>query len=104
MIARVYIDTSVIGGCRDEEFRNHSERLLADFEADRLRPVISNITIAEVLQAPEQVRTLLGRPGLEKAEKVYLNEEAALLRGLCSRRSCGRGQPCGRTAYSHCNR
>jgi hypothetical protein len=32
-----------------------------------------------LLQAPEQVRTLLGRPGLEKAEKVYLNEEAALL-------------------------
>jgi hypothetical protein len=41
MIARVYVDTSVIGGCRDEEFRNHSERLLADFEADRLRTVIS---------------------------------------------------------------
>lgn len=79
MIARVYVDTSVIGGCRDEEFQEHSERLFADFEADRLRAVISNITIAEVLQAPEEVRAVLERPALQKAEKVYLNEEAVLL-------------------------
>ena len=79
MIARVYVDTSVIGGCRDEEFQEHSERLFADFEADRLRAVISNITIAEVLQAPEEVRAVLERPALQQAEKVYLNEEAVLL-------------------------
>jgi hypothetical protein len=42
MTARVYVDTSVIGGCRDEEFQEHSERPLADFEADRLRAVISS--------------------------------------------------------------
>ncbi|MDI6777165.1 MAG: hypothetical protein QMD03_08015 [Syntrophales bacterium] len=52
MIPRVYIDTSVIGGYWDEEFQEHSECLFADFEADRFRAVISNITIAEVLQAP----------------------------------------------------
>jgi len=45
MIPRVYIDTSVIGGCLDEQFKEHSERLFTDFEADRLRAVISNITI-----------------------------------------------------------
>lgn len=79
MIPRVYIDTSVIGGCLDEEFQEHSERLLADFEASRLRAVISNITIAEILQAPEEVRSLLERRGLQSAEKVYLDEEAVLL-------------------------
>ncbi|MGQ9630273.1 MAG: PIN domain protein [bacterium] len=79
MIPRVYIDTSVIGGCLDEEFQEHSERLFADFEADRFRAVISNITIAEVLQAPEEVRSLLERPALQKAEKVHLDEEAVLL-------------------------
>lgn len=79
MIPRVYIDTSVIGGCLDEQFKEHSERLFTDFEADRLRAVISNITIAEVLQAPEEVRSLLQHPALKKAEKVYLDEEAVVL-------------------------
>ena len=79
MIFRVYIDTSVIGGCLDEQFKKHSERLFEDFEANRLRAVISNITIAEILRAPEEVRTLLQRPVLQKAEKVYLDEEAVSL-------------------------
>jgi predicted nucleic acid-binding protein len=79
MIPRVYIDTSVIGGCLDEQFKEHSERLFTDFEADRLRAVISNITIAEVLQAPEEVKNLLQHPALKKAEKVYLDEEAVVL-------------------------
>ena len=79
MIPRVYIDTSVIGGCLDEEFREHSERLFADFETERLRAVVSNITIAEILEAPEQVRALLDRPALQKAQTVYLDEEAVSL-------------------------
>jgi predicted nucleic acid-binding protein len=79
MIPRVYIDTSVIGGCLDEEFREHSERLFADFETERLRAVVSNITIAEILEAPEQVRALLDRPALQKAQTVFLDEEAVSL-------------------------
>ena len=79
MIPRVYIDTSVIGGCLDEEFHEHSERLFTDFEAERLQAVISNITIAEMLQAPEEVRSILERPALQKTERVYLDEEAASL-------------------------
>jgi len=75
----VYIDTSVIGGCLDEEFHEHSERLFTDFEAERLREVISDITIAEILQAPEEVSSLLDRLALQKAEKVYLDEETVLL-------------------------
>ena len=79
MIPRVYIDTSVIGGWLDEEFHEHSEHLFADFEAERLRAVVFNITIAEIAQAPERVRSLLDRPALQKLEKVYLDEEAVLL-------------------------
>ena len=79
MIPRVYIDTSVIGGCLDEEFHEHSERLFTDFEAERLQAVISNITIVEMLQAPEEVRSILERPALQKAERVYLDEEAVSL-------------------------
>jgi predicted nucleic acid-binding protein len=79
VIPRVYIDTSVIGGCLDNEFREHSEALFMDFEAERLQAVISNITIAEILRAPEEVRSFLERPALQKAERVYLDEEAVSL-------------------------
>ena len=79
MVLRVYVDTSVIGGCRDPEFAEHSERLLGDFETGRLRAVISNVTIAEVLQAPTEVRALLERPGIREAENVFLDEDALTL-------------------------
>ena len=79
MTPRVYIDTSVIGGCLDEEFQDRSERLFEDFETGRLRAVISNITIAEILEAHEEVRSLLDRSAIQKAEKVFLDEEATLL-------------------------
>lgn len=79
MIPRIYIDTSVIGGCLDKEFHEHSNRLLNDFALGRLRAVISNNTIAEILQAPEEVRSLLEKPGFKNAEKVFLDEEAISL-------------------------
>ncbi len=43
MVPSVYVDTSVIGGCLDEEFREHSERLLEDFDAGRFLAILSNI-------------------------------------------------------------
>lgn len=79
MIFRVYIDTSVIGGFYDEEFKEHSKRLFDDFEIGRFIPVISDITIAELRQAPEKVRTLLDCQALVNAEKVFFDEEAAIL-------------------------
>lgn len=36
---RVYIDTSVLGGCFDPEFARWSNALIEDFRADRLKPV-----------------------------------------------------------------
>jgi len=79
MLPRVYIDTSVIGGCLDEEFQAHSERLLGEFENGRLRAVISDITVAEVRQASEQVRLLLEHRGLQIGERVSLDDEAVSL-------------------------
>jgi hypothetical protein len=36
---RIYIDTSVLGGCFDEEFARWSNGLIRDFRARRLVPV-----------------------------------------------------------------
>lgn len=55
---RIYIDTSVLGGCFDQEFATWSNALVRDFRAGRLIPVLSDVTAAEVQDAPEQVRNL----------------------------------------------
>jgi hypothetical protein len=56
---RVYIDTSVLGGCFDPEFARWSNALMADFRSGRLKPVISEIITAEIADAPPEVRVLL---------------------------------------------
>lgn len=55
---RIYIDTSVLGGCFDPEFATWSNGLMRDFRAGRLVPVLSDLTAAEVTDAPEPVREL----------------------------------------------
>lgn len=55
---RIYIDTSVLGGCFDAEFAPWSNGLMRDFRAGRLVPVLSDVTAAEVGSAPESVRGL----------------------------------------------
>lgn len=55
---RIYIDTSVLGGCFDPEFAPWSNGLMRDFRAGRLTPVLSDVTAAEVVSAPESVRDL----------------------------------------------
>lgn len=55
---RIYIDTSVLGGCFDVEFAEWSNGLIGDFRAGRLMPVLSDMTAAEVVDAPAQVREL----------------------------------------------
>ena len=55
---RIYIDTSVLGGCFDTEFAVWSNGLVRDFRAGRLAPVLSDVTAAEVQDAPAPVRDL----------------------------------------------
>ena len=66
---RVYIDTSILGGCFDPEFARWSNALIEDFRAGRLKPVISEIITAEVTDAPTEVRELL-------ADLLALNPES----------------------------
>ena len=56
---RVYMDTSVLGGCFDTEFARWSNALMADFRSGRLKPVISEIITAEIADAPPEVHELL---------------------------------------------
>ncbi len=76
MIARVYLDTSVIGGLLDEEFKEHSSKLFEDFAKGRYRPVLSEITTAELRGAPAPVRQLLHHEALKGYEFLELTEDA----------------------------
>jgi hypothetical protein len=55
-LQRVYIDTSVIGGCFDDEFAPWSNGLIADFHRKLFRPVLSEVVAAEISGAPPHVR------------------------------------------------
>jgi hypothetical protein len=47
-ILRVYIDTSVIGGCFEAEFSLWSNGLMQDFRRGHFRPVLSEVVAVEI--------------------------------------------------------
>ena len=52
----LYVDTSVIGGCYDQEFHEWSNGLLTDIKAGKFSLFLSELSDAEVQDAPEEVR------------------------------------------------
>jgi hypothetical protein len=78
-IQRVYIDTSVLGGCFDPEFAHWSNALVEDFRTGRLKLVISEIITAETADAPTPVRELLADLLALDPEIVLITPEALSL-------------------------
>src|SRR5215204_2970544 len=70
---RIYIDTSVIGGCFDEEFRPWSNGLMSDFKTGLFRPLLSDVLAAELEAAPREVR--------EKYEEILAGEHELIASG-----------------------
>lgn len=79
MISRVYIDTSVIGGCIDNEFATWSKLLFDEFRSGIKIAVVSDLTLRELEDAPEKVRQILSDLPSEFIEYVFLNDEAITL-------------------------
>lgn len=77
---RIYVDTSVIGGCRDEEFREDSEALMAMAQAGSLTLLISPILAAELRRAPAEVQEAFDALSVESLEELPLSPEAETLR------------------------
>ena len=60
---RIYVDTSVIGGCEAEEYREPSRRLIQRFTQGELTLVLSPLVVEEFGASPQRVRgVLLGVP------------------------------------------
>jgi len=83
---RVYIDTSVIGGCFDSEFSEWSNGLMTDFAAGVFLPILSDVVAAEIQDAPAAVlqkyEVLLG----SEHEFVVVTEESEELADAYQRR------------------
>lgn len=63
MKPRIYTDTSVLGGCEDEEFRDASRKLIDAFVLGELTLVLSELALRELEAAPDGVmRALEGVP------------------------------------------
>jgi predicted nucleic acid-binding protein len=77
---RIYVDTSVFGGCFDEEFKKPSKALFRVIKANRATPLISDILIAELARAPQEVQDLLSATlKWGNAERLEVTEEALAL-------------------------
>lgn len=55
---RVYLDTSVIGGCLDDVFAAESKRIFEYVKEGKLVLVVSDIVVEELEEAPDSVRDL----------------------------------------------
>ena len=81
MRLRIYIDTSVIGGCLDKEFQNASMELIDKFKRGEMIAVISELTTLELKDAPQEVQNILKEIPERNIEYVELTEEAVNLAG-----------------------
>jgi hypothetical protein len=77
---RVYADTSVFGGCFDEEFADESTAFFREVSDGRFLLVIADVTIRELALAPEPVRRVLAELREEDVEFIPDSEEMGLLR------------------------
>ena len=59
MKQRIYTDTSVLGGCFDEEFKIFSNELIGEFKKGSKIISISDLTLKEVENAPKEIQNVL---------------------------------------------
>jgi len=79
MQQRIYIDTSVVGGYFDEEFKEATIQLFLRLEKGEIIFVVSDLLDLELINAPGQVRELLHNYSADKFVRVELTEEASKL-------------------------
>ena len=75
MKQRVYIDTSVIGGCFDQEFEEWSNRLINEFQSGQKIAVISDITYREIELAPKKVQEIISTIPSDYIEEILIDPE-----------------------------
>ncbi|MEP7197623.1 MAG: PIN domain protein [Saprospiraceae bacterium] len=76
---KFYVDTSVWGGCEDEEFEEWTVPFFEQSRQGKFSIVLSDLTLRELMYAPERVRKLTETIPDQFLELTSLTEEAELL-------------------------
>jgi hypothetical protein len=79
MIQRIYIDTSIVGGYFDEEFKEATNLLFQRLESREVNFVVSDLLDLELINAPNHVKELLFNYSKDYFERVELTDEALKL-------------------------
>ena len=75
MKTRLYFDTSVFGGIFDEEFQEATTLLFEQVKRGNIVCVYSDLTVAELEPAPENVRQFFTQLPQENMEFVEITQE-----------------------------
>jgi predicted nucleic acid-binding protein len=77
---RIYVDTSVIGGCLDDEFSVYSNKLIGEIKQEKFILLISEIIVNELMNAPQAVKDILLSIPQSVIEVVNITTEILQLR------------------------
>lgn len=80
MIPRIYVDTSVFGGCFDEEYKTESLRIFEDVRNGKFILVISTVTVEELDRAPKHVQKVLADLPEKQVEIIEFSDRIGQLR------------------------
>ena len=76
---KIYVDTSVFGGCFDEEFEIWSNQLMVFFKTGKYTAVISEVTEFELKFAPKHVQQILNNIPHKYLEIAKMTDECKQL-------------------------
>ena len=79
-VLRIYVDTSVVGGCFDKEFQEDSRRLIKAIGDGKFTMLLSAIVYDEIETAPEKVRKLMESIPPRFIEYIEITPEVIALR------------------------
>lgn len=77
---RIYMDTSVFGGCFDNEFSKESIKLFEEIDSGRFTVIVSQTLVEELRNAPDHVKSVLISIPNEFIENVKINTKIEELR------------------------
>ncbi|CCI02477.1 PIN domain-containing protein [Microcystis aeruginosa] len=77
---RVYLDTSVIAGCLDDEFSLKSNQLMEAIKQEKFILLMSDIIVSELINAPQGVKDILLSIPQRVIEVVKITPEVFQLR------------------------
>lgn len=97
----LYLDTSVVGGYFDDEWKDATQELWRQMEQGKYRFLTSDVTMDEMTKAPKRVQDLLEKTFLEAAILSVTEESEQLAAAYMSRNILPpqihrRRPPCGR--------